>query len=151
MVCSTHSYVILKAMAKKQDLIDGLNEDLNLELETLLRYLDHAATATSLLGHELRELLKADLTGELNHAVFLADKIVALGGEPKINPAAPKKLKNAKQMLEENVAGERRAIANYTERIRQAEEFGDKGVVIRLEDILAEETEHLEELERLGR
>jgi bacterioferritin len=124
---------------------------LNLELEAVLRYLLHSATATGLLGHELRELLKEDLVGELNHAIFLADKIAALGGEPKIQPTLPRKCKNAKEMLEENIAAERRVIANYTQRIRQAEEFGDKGLVIRLEDQLAEETDHAEELERLGR
>jgi bacterioferritin len=138
-------------MSNKQKLIDGLNGDLNRELEAVLRYLYHAATATSLLGHELREVLKADLAGELNHAVFLADKIAALGGEVKIQPAMPKKVRSAKQMLEENVAAERSVVASYTERIAQAEEFGDKGLVIRLEDILAEETDHAEELERLAR
>ena len=138
-------------MSLKQKLIDGLNEDLNGELEAILRYLYHSATATSLLGHELRELLKGDIAGELEHAIFLADKIVALGGEVKIQPSMPKKVRSAKEMLEENAITERRIVANYTERIKQAEEFGDKGLVIRLEDILAAETDHAEELERLGR
>ena len=61
----------------KQQLIDGLNKDLNLELEAVLRYLYHSASATGLLGHELREELKGDIVGEMNHAVFLADKIDA--------------------------------------------------------------------------
>ena len=138
-------------MSTKQKLIDGLNGDLNRELEAVLRYIYHSATATSLLGHELREVLKADITGEVSHAVFLADKIAALGGEVKIQPAMPKKVRSAKEMLEENAAAERSVVASYTERIKQAEEFGDKGLVIRLEDILAEETDHAEELERLGR
>ena len=135
----------------KQKLIDGLNDDLNRELEAVLRYLYHSSTATSLLGHELRELLKSDIAGELNHAIFLADKISALGGEVKIHLAMPKKVTSAKEMLTEDVAAERHVVASYTERIKQAEEFGDKGLVIRLEDILAEETDHAEELERLGR
>jgi bacterioferritin len=138
-------------MSTKQTLIDGLNADLNRELEAVLRYIYHSATATSLLGHELREVLKADITGEVNHAVFLADKIAALGGEVRIQPSMPKKVKSAKEMLEENVAAERSVVASYTERIAQAEAFGDKGLVIRLEDILAEETDHAEELERLAR
>lgn len=138
-------------MSLKQKLIDGLNDDLNHELEAVLRYLYHSATATSLLGHELRELLKADIAGELAHAVFLADKISALGGEVKIQPSMPKKVKSAKEMLEVNAAAERNIVASYTERIKQAQEFGDMGLVIRLEDILAEETDHAEELERLGR
>ena len=135
----------------KQELIEGLNRDLNLELEAVLRYLYHSSAATGLLGHELRELLKEDIQGELNHAIFLADKITSLGGELKIDVAMPKKVKTAKQMMEINIEAEHAVVASYTERIRQAEEFGDKGLVIRLEDMLAEETDHAEELERLGR
>ena len=135
----------------KQNLIDGLNEDLNLELEAVLRYLHHSASATGLLGHELREELKGDITGELNHAVFLADKITALGGQLDINPSMPKKVRTAKEMMQIDIAAERQVIKNYTNRIVQAEKFGDKGLVIRLEDLLAEETDHAEDLERLGR
>ena len=138
-------------MSLKQKLIDGLNEDLNRELEAVLRYLYHSATATSLLGHELRELLKGDIAGELEHAIFLADKIAALGGEVKIQPSMPKKVRSAKEMLEANATAEREVVASYSERIKQAEEFGDKGLAIRLENILAEETDHAEDLERLGR
>ena len=39
-----------KTPSVKQDLITGLNEDMNLELEAVLRYLYHTATATSLRG-----------------------------------------------------------------------------------------------------
>ncbi len=143
-------------MAKKKDvlkqqLIDGLNDDLNLELEAVLRYLYHSAAATGLLGHELREELKSDIQGELNHAVFLADKIVALGGELTIHPQMPKNARTAKQMMLTDIAAERRVVANYAERIDQASAYGDRGLVIRLEDMLAEETDHAENLERLGR
>ena len=135
----------------KKDLIDGLNEDLNLELEAVLRYLYHSASATSLLGHELRELLKADIAGELDHAIFLADKITALGGDVRIDVAMPKRVRSAKQMMEVNITAERKVIGNYAQRIEQAEAFGDRGLIIRLEDMLAEETDHAEELERLKR
>ncbi|HEY2147020.1 MAG TPA: ferritin-like domain-containing protein [Pirellulales bacterium] len=138
-------------MADKQSLIDGLNEDLNMELETVLRMILHSATATGLLGHELRESLKEDLTGEVEHAMFLADKIVSLGGEPSINLKMPAKHKSAKEMLQEDVAAEHKAIAAYSRHIKMAEELGEKGLVIRLEDMLADETEHAEELERLAR
>ena len=143
-------------MAKKKDvlkkqLIDGLNDDLNHELEAVLRYLYHVCSATGLLGHELREELQADLQSELEHAVFLADKITALGGEVQINPSMPKKVRTAKQMMQIDIEEEHKVIASYTERILQAESFGDKGLVIRLEDLLAQETDHAESLERLSR
>ena len=42
----------------RQELIEGLNADLNLELEALLRGIYHAAAGRGMLGHELRELLR---------------------------------------------------------------------------------------------
>jgi bacterioferritin (cytochrome b1) len=135
----------------RQELINGLNEDLNLELEALLRSVYHAAAGRGLLGHELRELLKKELPSELEHATFLADKIVALGGEVRIKPGMPEDLGAARDLLQQNIASERKIINNYAKRIDQAAEFGDKGLVIRLENILASETDHLEQLERLGR
>ena len=137
--------------ALRRELIEGLNDDLNLELEAVLRYLYHSSSATGLLGHELREELSSDIQGELNHAVFLADKITALGGTVKIKPRMPKPARTAKQMMQIDIEAERQVIANYAARIEQAEAFGDKGLVIRLEDMLAEETDHAESLERLGR
>ena len=135
----------------REELINGLNEDLNLELETLLRGVYHAAAGRGMLGHELRELLKKELPSELDHAMFIADKIVALGGSVRIRPAVPAELAASRDLLQENIAGERKIISNYAKRIDQAAEFGDKGLVIRLEDMLASETDHLEQLERLGR
>jgi bacterioferritin len=135
----------------REELINGLNEDLNLELDGLLRGVYHAAAGRGMLGHELRELLKKELPSELDHAMFLADKIVALGGEVRIRPSLPAELGAARELLQENIAGERKIISNYAKRIDQASEFGDKGLVIRLENMLASETDHLEQLERLGR
>ena len=135
----------------REDLINGLNEDLNLELETILRSVYHAAAGRGLLGHELRELIKKEMPSEIEHAMFLADKIVALGGEVHIRPALPAPLGAARELLQENIAAERKIISNYTKRIDQASEFGDKGLAIRLENMLSAETDHLEELERLGR
>ena len=83
--------------------------------------------------------------------MFLADKITALGGQLDINPSMPTKVRTAKEMMAIDIAAERQIIKNYATRIAQAEELGETGLVIRLEDILAEETDHAEQLERLGR
>ena len=40
----------------RQELINGLNGDLNWELESILRGVYHAAAGRGMLGHELREL-----------------------------------------------------------------------------------------------
>jgi len=69
----------------------------------------------------------------------------------RIKPGMPEDLGAARDLLQQNIASERKIINNYAKRIDQAAEFGDKGLVIRLENILASETDHLEQLERLGR
>jgi hypothetical protein len=66
-------------------------------------------------------------------------------------PALPAPLGAARELLQENIAAERKILSNYAKRIDQASEFGDKGLAIRLENMLSAETDHLEELERLGR
>jgi hypothetical protein len=55
----------------------------------------------------------------------------------RIRPAVPAELTAARDLLQDNIAGERKIINNYAKRIDQAAEFGDKGLVLRLEDMLA--------------
>jgi bacterioferritin len=52
-------------------------------------------------------------------------------------------------MLEQALAAEEQAIADYNARIRQAEAFGDFGLRVDLENQVADETRHKEELERI--
>ena len=54
-------------------------------------------------------------------------------------------------MLINVLAAEKRAITDYTKRARQAEAFGDKGLQVQLENIIADETGHFEETERILR
>ena len=49
----------------------------------------------------------------------------------------------------EAVAAELRARADYTQRAKQAEAFGDKGLQVQLENIVSDETGHFEEVERM--
>jgi bacterioferritin len=42
-------------------------------------------------------------------------------------------------------------VADYTERAKQAEAFGDKGLAVQLEDMIRDETGHKEETERILR
>ena len=52
-------------------------------------------------------------------------------------------------MLEQALAAEKQAIADYEERLRQADAFGDVGLRVSLENQVADETRHKEELERV--
>jgi bacterioferritin len=59
--------------------------------------------------------------------------------------------KTNREMLEAVLAAERRAVANYTTRAEEADAFGDKGMVVQLEDMVRDESEHSEETERILR
>lgn len=43
------------------------------------------------------------------------------------------------------------ATKDYTERAKQAEEFGGKGLAVQLEDVARDESGHSEEMERILR
>lgn len=135
----------------KRELIDALNDDLAQELRDVILYLNQSSLVVGLERLRAGEFLRKLIQDELEDALFLADKIVALGGVPTTTPASVPQLTDLRAMLEHDLEGERKAIKRYTERARQAEAFGDLGLKIKLEEIIADETEHAEEFEKLLR
>lgn len=134
---------------EKRKLIEGLNRDLAEELATVCCYVQQAALVTGIPGHEVREFLRGETLNEVQHALILADKIVALGGTPQAKAAGFKDLRDATAILEYDLAMERQAVKHYSERVRQAEALGELGLKVRLEEIIADETDHAEAIQRL--
>ena len=135
----------------KKTLIDLLNEDLAGELGAIIQYITYAAKATGPYRPQLSQFFLDEVADEQMHAQFLANKIVALGGEPTTKPRPVPKAKNNRKMLEAVLAAEKKATADYAQRAQQAEEFGDKGLVVQLEDMVRDESGHFEETERILR
>ncbi len=133
----------------KQTLIDGLNHDLAGEYQAILQYLQHYYVMKGPERLTVGELFKKISISEMKHAEFLAEKIVALGGVPTVTPLPIIQPTAVREMLKANLAAERQAITDYAERAEQAEDFGDEGLETELENIIAEETRHAEELEKL--
>ena len=138
-----------RAAAGRRALVDGLNHDLAGEYQAILMYTHYSARLTGPYRRELRALFQAEVVDELGHAQFLADKVAALGGEPTTVPRPVPEADQPRQMLEQALTAERRAIADYGERILQAEGFGDVGLKVGLENLVADETRHKEEIERI--
>jgi bacterioferritin len=135
----------------KETMIKRLNEDLAGELGAIVQYITYAAKATGPYRPQLAQFFLAEVADEQGHAQYLANKIVALGGEPTTVPREVARAKTDREMLEQVLAAEKRAVADYTQRAKDAEEFGDKGMVVQLEDIINDETGHKEETERMLR
>lgn len=130
-------------------LAELLNEDLAYELQAVQNYLFQHASAQGMRGLEFREIIEPEITDELGHAKFLADKVVALGGKPKMEAKPFEEKTDVEQMVRYDVELEREAISRYQERADQAREAGEHGLAVRLEDMIADETEHKELFERI--
>jgi bacterioferritin len=137
------------ATVNRRALIEGLNQDLAGEYQAIVMYIQYSAKLTGPYRRELRALFQAEIADEQGHAQFLADKIASLGGEPTTEPRTIPHADQPREMLEQALAAEKQAIADYDERLRQAEAFGDVGLRVSLENQVADETRHKEELERV--
>ncbi len=135
----------------KKTLIDNLNHDLADELSAIVQYLTYAAKVTGPYRPQLVQFFTAEIPDEQMHAQFLANKIVALGGEPITTPNPVKAAANNKEMLQAVLEAETRAVEGYTKRAEEADEFGDIGLKVQLEDMVRDETEHREETARILR
>jgi bacterioferritin len=149
--CLLESPQLKGTVVDKQAMIDRLNEDLAGEFAAIVQYVTYAAKATGPYRPQLSQFFLAEVSDEQTHAQFLANKIVALGGEPTRQPREVAEAGSNREMLEAIFAAERRAMKDYTQRVREAEEFGDKGLVVQLEDIVRDESTHAEEVERILR
>jgi bacterioferritin len=134
---------------EKQKLIELLNDDLASELSAIIQYLTYAAKVSGPYRPQLSEFFLAEIPDEQGHAQYLANKIVALGGEPTTTPNPIKAASTNREMVEAILEAELRACKNYTERAKQAEEFGDKGLAVQLEDMVRDESGHSEETARI--
>lgn len=134
---------------KKKTLIDHLNDDLAGELGAVIQYTIYAAKVTGPYRPQLAQFFLAEVADEQLHAQFLANKIVALGGEPTTTPRPVPAASTNREMLEAVLAAERQATKDYTTRAQEADAFGDKGLAVQLEDMVRDESGHAEETERI--
>ena len=133
----------------KQTLIDHLNQDLANELSAIIQYITYAAKASGPYRPQLTQFFLAEVADEQLHAQYLANKIVALGGEPTTTPAPVPAASSNREMLEKILAAENDAVTGYTQRAQEAEACGDKGLAVQLEDMVRDESGHSEETARI--
>jgi bacterioferritin len=136
-------------MMGRESLIEGLNRDLAGEYQAILMYTHYSAKLTGPYRRELRALFQTEVADEQRHAQFLADKIAALGGEPTTQPNPVPFANQPRVMLEQALAAEEQAIVEYTDRRDQADAVGDIGLKVALENLIADEMGHKEEIERI--
>lgn len=137
----------------REDIIRLLNDSLATELVCVLRYKRHYYTAAGLDSPAIAAEFLVHANEESGHADRLAQRIVQLGGKPDFNPDTLTERSHAEyddalelqDMIRANLIAERVAIEAYSQIIKL---IGDKDSTTRrlLEEILADEQEHADEL-----
>jgi bacterioferritin len=135
--------------AKKKALIDGLNSDLAGEYQAIIQYIDYAARVTGPFRQELRSMFLAEVPDEQGHAQYLADQIAYFGGTPTTSPRSVAEATTPKQMLQRILEAEERAVRDYTERAKQAEACGEVALKVALENQIADEETHRQQVARM--
>jgi bacterioferritin len=142
--------------ADRETVVRLLNEALATELVCVLRYKRHYYMAQGLTSSSIAEEFLEHAADEQDHADRIALRITQLDGEPNYDPDTLTTRSHAEykpgtdlvDMLREDLIAERIAIESYSEIIRFV--GNDDPVTRRLmEDVLAKEEEHANDLQDL--
>ncbi|MGA2552861.1 MAG: ferritin-like domain-containing protein [Burkholderiaceae bacterium] len=130
-----------------------LNEALATEIVCSLRYLRHYFMVRGLNSEGVAAEFREHADQEREHADWIAERIVQLGGAPNFSPEGLGSRSHAEyvegttlvEMIQEDLVAERIAIDSYTEMIHY---LGDNDPTTRrlFESILAVEEEHADDL-----
>jgi bacterioferritin len=139
--------------ADRERVIQVLNEALATELVCVLRYKRHYFTATGLDSEPVAAEFQQHAAEEQAHADRIALRITQLGGQPDFNPDSLTMRSHSEydeshgliDMIKEDLVAERVAIASYLETIQWIGN-GDPTTRRLLEDVLAQEEEHADDL-----
>ena len=137
----------------RDDIVKLLNDALATELVCVLRYKRHYYMADGLNASIAADEFLEHAQQEQQHADWLAERIVQLGGAPNFSPEGLQSRSHAeyvegetlKEMVKEDLIAERIAIDSYRE---IATYLGDKDPTTRriMEEILAQEEEHADDM-----
>jgi bacterioferritin len=133
-----------------------LNEALATEIVCTLRYRRHYHCAEGIHAESVKSEFLQHANQELAHADRIAERIVQLGGQPDFSPGTLLQRSHAeyvegeglRSMIEANLLAERIAIESYREVIQYVADH-DSTTRRMLEDVLADEEEHAEDMASL--
>ena len=135
-------------MSDNKTSIDNLQTALSMELTAVHQYLLHAHTLEDWGIDNLAAKMREEMPEELGHAGAFIDRIMFLGGTPKLESAkTPQKAESLKALFEADRDEEGGAIKFYTRAAREAFESDDIGTRALFERIVQDEEGHWEWLD----
>jgi bacterioferritin len=126
----------------REEMIDLLNEDLAREYQAVIAYTVYSQVIKGAQFMDIAKELEKHAAEELAHAIKIAKQIDYLGGAPVVTPKPVRTSNDAEEMLRFDLENEMVTVANYRQRIRQAEAMGEFALAECLREIIAEEQDH---------
>ncbi|MEO7913622.1 MAG: ferritin-like domain-containing protein [Roseiflexaceae bacterium] len=127
---------------RRQQLIQGLQEDLAREYKAIIQYIVYSQAISEPQYMNIAAELEKHAHEELDHALRIAKQIDYYGEYPNITPMAAQPSEDSKTMLEYDLQGEDETVANYRQRIQQALALGEYALAEELQEIIRQEQEH---------
>jgi bacterioferritin len=126
----------------REEMARLLNEDLAREYQAVIAYTVYSQVLKGAAYMDIARELEKHAGEELAHALKLAKQIDYFGGMPTVSPKPVKTSKDARTMLRADLENERETIAQYRQRIRQAEAMEEYALSETLRQIIVQEQEH---------
>ena len=126
--------------------VDQLNEDLELEYQSIVQYVQHIASVKGAEYLSTLDELAVHVEQELVHALTLARQIDFLGGVPSTKVPEIPVATDAREALGADLALEERQLDRYRERVEQAGELSLPDVAETLAPLLEQTQEHARDL-----
>jgi bacterioferritin len=126
----------------REELIELLNEDLSREYQAIISYVVYSQVLKGAKYMNIAAELEVHATQELAHALKISYQIDYLGGMPSVTAKPVKTSEKAEELLQFDLDNETVTIANYRERVRQAEELSEFALSEQIREILIDEQDH---------
>lgn len=128
-------------------IIDKLNDILRWEWKGVIQYTQASFLVQDVWREVYEPMFRKGAEESLDHARQIGNKIVALGGRPTIEHAEVHQSTDLHEMLQQALEVERGAVRLYGETLELCQD--DAPLRVMLENIILEEQEGAEHLERL--
>ena len=132
-----------------QQVIDKLNDILRHEWTGVAQYAQAGFVVAGLWREVYSKMFFDSAEESFGHAKQVGDKIVALGGVPSVERNPIMQSDDLVEMLTFSLEFESKAVELYNEALQLAE--GDRALVVLLEDILLEEQDGVDDIQKLLR
>lgn len=131
----------------KKKVLEALNLDLEHEMTSMVRYLHHSFIVSGPIRAPLVSMFRNMAADSMQHAIKLGEKITALGGHPsvKIQEIYEPGEQSILEMLKENLEAEKSHLELYEKQLELVQD--NTPLRLMLEQVVVEESDHIEQLE----